>query len=658
MAYPVVPIPGTGDNGYRPNFTIPGGSSPSNRAPGNAAADSLKSANAATDAARAAGIANQPLGGSNSASAQAGRMAGRATAAAKDYAFGSRPEAKSGWDSLRNRGGAALHGLSRATGAVQFASALGNNMDRVGNVMKGDYTLGDVAGGALEGIGNTVAGGVTGLAKKLPYAGPMISAVVGDNAVSNALDFISPGTSVLNRYNNAPAWGDATPSVAQAAQPPAGQPAAAQPAAAQPAAEAGTNAGFGLRAPQDFGALPEPAPEAGAQAPTQYAPARGQAYAGAPMTGQVTRVGNSYSGTNVGGDISINGGLRGGGGGGGISPQNMAAADNLAASQQRQSMARVVGRERPTAGRLEFRTPQAVHSGNDWSTRQALRNLEIKASSIAGTNRERRAAQAAYAQAMQADLNARMNQPNLQADANRTNAGIRTAQINADASMYNSDNSLRGSMYNSDNSLRSSMYNADASNYNSDNTLRGAMYTADANERGRAAEAAARMQEARDARLAKSAEYSQKRLADNRKANMEAATVFNTDGTVNERETQARRNRLAQSMPGVFDQDPGEFLELASQGHVTLMDQYAQNHKGPVTPVTLPDVRGHQRGVGTWRDSLVNRLPFVTDDGVRQGHYYTQDPVSGTRMSFGRPNEASLEVLKGRMAEKKTQEKQ
>lgn len=54
--------------------------------------------------------------------------------------------------------------------------------------------------------------------------------------------------------------------------------------------------------------------------------------AGLPSTtSDVTRVGNSYSGTNVAGDITING--QAPRNGGAISAQNMAAAENLAASQ-------------------------------------------------------------------------------------------------------------------------------------------------------------------------------------------------------------------------------------------------------------------------------------------------------------------------------------
>ena len=58
----------------------------------------------------------------------------------------------------------------------------------------------------------------------------------------------------------------------------------------------------------------------------------------APQGGQVTRVGNSYSGGDVGGNISIGGdGPRGGG----ISAQNMSAAERLAGDSQAASMRRL-----------------------------------------------------------------------------------------------------------------------------------------------------------------------------------------------------------------------------------------------------------------------------------------------------------------------------
>jgi hypothetical protein len=94
----------------------------------------------------------------------------------------------------------------------------------------------------------------------------------------------------------------------------------------------------------------------------------------APSGSNVTRVGNSYSGTNVGGDISINGAAPGGGT---VSTQNMRAADTLAAVPQ---PAGVDGASVPA-----LQAPVVRHSGNDWAARKALENAATSASSI--TNR-------------------------------------------------------------------------------------------------------------------------------------------------------------------------------------------------------------------------------------------------------------------------------
>ncbi|MDE2414593.1 MAG: hypothetical protein KGM60_07525 [Comamonadaceae bacterium] len=81
----------------------------------------------------------------------------------------------------------------------------------------------------------------------------------------------------------------------------------------------------------------------------------------------------SYSGGNVGGNITING--SGQLGGGSISPQNMAAADALVGRQAQQSAQRAMA-DMPMA-----QAPTVLHSGNDWASRNALRNLEVTASS-------------------------------------------------------------------------------------------------------------------------------------------------------------------------------------------------------------------------------------------------------------------------------------
>jgi len=166
----------------------------------------------------------------------------------------------------------------------------------------------------------------------------------------------------------------------------------------------------------DTGAAPAPAATS-AQAP-----------AAAPGPGEVTRVGNSYSGTNVSGNISING--QAPRNGGQVSAQNMAAADALSARSQQESMARVTAQPAVGFQPAGVTAPTVRHSGNDWQARNDLRNAQVSASSIMnnggkwdqhkGVSPER-----AYAAALEgADIAARGAQPGVDVAAMRENAGI------------------------------------------------------------------------------------------------------------------------------------------------------------------------------------------------------------------------------------------
>jgi hypothetical protein len=154
---------------------------------------------------------------------------------------------------------------------------------------------------------------------------------------------------------------------------------------------------------------------------------------GSGPTGNVTRDGNSYSGTNIGGDITING--RSPGGSGPISAQNMAAANGLAQPRglaeragltpgggQRSGSPAVTG---PTiAQALGFLPPTVRHSGNDWAARNALRNAEVSASSI--TNRGQRSSPSldAYRAALANDSALQQAEPAMAQAAMRENAGL------------------------------------------------------------------------------------------------------------------------------------------------------------------------------------------------------------------------------------------
>lgn len=166
----------------------------------------------------------------------------------------------------------------------------------------------------------------------------------------------------------------------------------------------------GEMGPPDLSRLPSssdtaPPPSAPAPAPTP-APA---------STGNVTRVGNSYSGTNVSGDISINGRPAGGGllaaagipGYGpaptpapesrgpsliarafpnGISAQNNQAAENLSANSQNMTIGQMAryGMLPPPNPEYSGTIGQSSGVGNMWSRspEQQRRDAEVQASSI------------------------------------------------------------------------------------------------------------------------------------------------------------------------------------------------------------------------------------------------------------------------------------
>ncbi|MDH0423690.1 hypothetical protein, partial [Delftia tsuruhatensis] len=121
----------------------------------------------------------------------------------------------------------------------------------------------------------------------------------------------------------------------------------------------------------DFSQAPSPAPA--------VAPAPAQAATPMAPSGVVTRDGNSYSGTNVSGDVSING--QAPRNGGGISPQSQQAARGLAS---------YASEPPPVMGQNRIPLIEAAgirHSGNDWQSRNELRNAEVSASSITNTRR-------------------------------------------------------------------------------------------------------------------------------------------------------------------------------------------------------------------------------------------------------------------------------
>lgn len=141
-------------------------------------------------------------------------------------------------------------------------------------------------------------------------------------------------------------------------------------------------------------------------APTPYAPVqqpRSPAAIAMETTSDIKREGNSYSGTNVSGDFTING--QAPSSGGQISTKKMSAAEAMMAPLH-------MSGNQGTSFQPGTST-STPHSGNSWSAANALRNLEGAASSITnqpgrwssfgGRNGQSPAAQA-YSEAVKADI--------------------------------------------------------------------------------------------------------------------------------------------------------------------------------------------------------------------------------------------------------------
>ena len=160
----------------------------------------------------------------------------------------------------------------------------------------------------------------------------------------------------------------------------------------------------------------------------------GAGFAGAPKANTVNydSATNSYSGGNVGGNVSINGSAPVVGAG--LAARAFANPPAAAAASQAQALIDRAFAQPANAPAPQFTAPQVAHSGNDWETRNNLRNLEVSASSITnnGGNFDSRRgringpslAQMAFMDASRADLAARAEQPRMEMATNQVNAGL------------------------------------------------------------------------------------------------------------------------------------------------------------------------------------------------------------------------------------------
>ncbi|MBI2750801.1 MAG: hypothetical protein HYX43_16155, partial [Burkholderiales bacterium] len=166
------------------------------------------------------------------------------------------------------------------------------------------------------------------------------------------------------------AWRAAAPAVADAGKQFLGigesASAPATPTATQPASSTASTTPTTAPAPTQSAASPaSPATERSPVGDTVV-------FANGRSTSNVTRDGNSYSGTNVAGDISINGQEPGGG--------TVSAPSGVG-----RVAAGFVPRGSTSAPSTQVAAPTVRNSTNDWASRNNLRNLQVSASSITNT---------------------------------------------------------------------------------------------------------------------------------------------------------------------------------------------------------------------------------------------------------------------------------
>lgn len=311
----------------------------------------------------------------------------------------------------------------------------------------------------------------------------------------------------------------------------------------------------------------------------------------------IYRQGNSYSGS-----VS---GLRELGGAAPISVQNARAAENLAAMQGLRGRSQLRAAAAPTVQPSEFRTPMAVHSGNNFNVRQRLRSLEMAANGSFRTSRERRQAQAAYQQALLSDLAAMMGQPELALKSNNTNATLRNTQTQANAAMYGDDARLAGTIY-----------------------------SADAQERGMRANARASLAKAQADMAARQNDRDIKN-ADRTRA---WAAVYDNDGNLDEAATNRAVSAIDHVIPGYSTMD-----EQARKQHTPLAEAllgiYRRTHQGRELGLgqaifgnsnprlnAMPDLKGGQLK----RSGLTGALP----GGAGIDGYYIEMP-DGRQIALG-----------------------
>lgn len=322
-------------------------------------------------------------------------------------------------------------GLNRSA-PVGFADGgLAELKDRVAQIPTGGLTA-PPADGSQDRWSNTETGrNLSNLAAALP--GSMGGAVP---VIAKTGGAISGGIDAATRLLNAGAGAAVVSAIPGAVS-------------AQTTPTSPTGAGRGMVNPPAVNPLAPP-PVAAPSIATTTEPSTSSA----ATTSNVTRLGNSYSGTNVAGDITVNGRAPGGGfmntgspsvstgkpssstgmavdqaqRQGTPSPQNMTAADNLAATQQQGARGRLMalaggpGSGPVEPGRFTGGYSGVIGSASTYgnmrgrSPEQRLRDAEVSASSITnrpkwgGRGADNSAAMVGYRAALQQDSNIRQNE--------------------------------------------------------------------------------------------------------------------------------------------------------------------------------------------------------------------------------------------------------
>lgn len=169
--------------------------------------------------------------------------------------------------------------------------------------------------------------------------------------------------------------------------------------------------------------------------PTLSAPAQSPQSSTVNRLSTVTRDGNSYSGGDIGGNVSINGAAASGGYAGGASVPTVTPVTPVAQPAMGSAIS-AMSTLPSAAGAQQIPSPQVSNSANDFAVRKQLENLATSASSITNTAKwggwrrgEVPPDVAAYQQALATDAALQQAQPRLDQAALQGNVDIQQSAM-------------------------------------------------------------------------------------------------------------------------------------------------------------------------------------------------------------------------------------